>query len=113
MVRFLAFLFLAHIVLWVVALISCLSADEGDLRGLPRFAWVIIILLLPLIGSTAYLVAGRPVSTGPRSGVWRVGSGNPPAQRPPRPIAPDDDPDFLRSLRNPQRGKPKDDLPEG
>ena len=43
-----------------------------------------VVLLFPLAGSIAWLVAGRPQ--------------RPPGQRPLRPRGPDDDPDFLRKL---------------
>jgi hypothetical protein len=96
--RLYVLLFFAEIALTVVALISCLSAEDGELRALPRWAWIIIILLFPLVGSIAYLVAGKPVKTGSRPGTWRPGSGFPERERPKRPIAPDDDPEFLRQL---------------
>jgi hypothetical protein len=82
----------------VFALISCLSAEDGAVRALPRWAWVVIILLFPLLGSIAYFAAGRPLKTGSRGGKWRPGSGFPEVERPKRPIAPDDDPEFLRQL---------------
>jgi hypothetical protein len=97
MVRLYAILAIGQLVLAVVALISCLSAENDEIRALPRFAWVLIILFFPLIGSIAWFVAGRPVSTpGPASGGL---PGSRPAGRDPRrPLAPDDDPEFLRSL---------------
>jgi Phospholipase_D-nuclease N-terminal len=95
--------FLVELVLVMVALISCLSADEGELRALPKIVWVFIILLFPIVGPIAYLIAGRPVATaGPPRSTWRPGNGFPEAERP-RPVAPDDDPEFLRSLRAQQR----------
>jgi hypothetical protein len=115
--RLFPLLFLVQIVLAVIALISCISAEDGELRGLPKLAWVVVILLFPLIGSIVYFIAGRPVTTTPRPGVWRMGGGFPEADRARRPLAPDDDPDFLRSLRERRedtpKDKPKDDLPEG
>jgi hypothetical protein len=47
-------------------------------------------------------VAGRPVRSAAGSG-WRPGSGFPESQRPRptrAPVGPDDDPDFLREMRN-------------
>jgi Phospholipase_D-nuclease N-terminal len=95
MARVLILLFILAIVPTLVALISCLSAEEGQVKGLPRAAWVVIILLIPLVGPVAYLMFGRP------------GGGTHEAH-PPRPahpstagrrsVAPDDDPDFLRRL---------------
>jgi hypothetical protein len=98
MVRLYELLFALEILLAVLALISCLSAYEGELRALPKVVWVIIILLFPLVGSIAYFAAGRPLPTGqPRPGVWRPGSGFPEAERP-RQLAPDDDPAFLKKI---------------
>lgn len=103
MPRFYALFALLDLALLVVALIDCLSTDEGGIRALPRGAWVLIILLFSPVGAIAWFVAGRPprairMSNGER---WRPGSGFPESERParPGPLAPDDDPEFLRNLR--------------
>jgi hypothetical protein len=97
MVRLYGLLFLAQLVLAVCALISCLSAEEGDIRALPRVAWVLIILFFPLVGSIAWFVAGRePGARRPRT-AWPMGNGFSERGRR-RPVAPDDDPEFLASL---------------
>jgi len=93
--RLYMFLFALEILLVVVALISVLSAEDGEVRVLPRFVWLIVILLFPLVGSIVYFAVGRPVTAAPRS-TWRAGGGFPEATRPPR--APDDDPTFLARL---------------
>lgn len=93
MARLFALVLLAHAVLAVGSLISCLSAEGEDIRGLPRLAWVSVILFVPLLGPIGWLVAGRPdggVARGP------FGTAAPGASR--RSVAPDDDPEFLRSL---------------
>lgn len=95
--RLLPILFLIDLVLIVIALVSCLSADESDIRALPRFAWVLIILLFPPVGPIVWFVAGKERYSTPRK-VWRPGNGFPESQRPGRTVAPDDDPDFLRRL---------------
>ncbi|WP_410813166.1 PLD nuclease N-terminal domain-containing protein [Micromonospora sp. 067-2] len=98
MARLYVLLFLVQIVLAVCALISCLSAEEGQIRALPRIAWVLIILFFPLVGSVAWFVAGREPDPGVR-GARPAGTGF--AERKPRrPIAPDDDPEFLRSVQD-------------
>lgn len=97
MARLYALLFLAQIILAVCALISCLSTEESEIRALPRLVWVLIILFFPLLGSIAWFAAGRPAHAATTRSTWRPGSGFPESQRP-RPIAPDDDPAFLRSL---------------
>ena len=93
MARLYVILFLAQIVLAVLALISCLSAEDGEIRALPRLAWVLIILFFPLIGSIAWFLAGRPAREGAPGGGRRAAG-----REPKRPAAPDDDPDFLKSL---------------
>jgi len=94
-----------EILLVAVALISCLSAEDGEVRALPRYVWIIVILLFPIVGSIVYFAVGRPVRTAPKS-TWRAGSGFPEATRPPR--APDDDPAFLAKLDEQSRQKDKE-----
>ncbi|WP_117209303.1 PLD nuclease N-terminal domain-containing protein [Allorhizocola rhizosphaerae] len=96
--RLLPILFLLQIALCVAALISCLSTEEGDIKGLPRFAWVIIILLFPLVGSLAWFIAGKERYSTPRRQAWRPGGGFPESDRPRRTVAPDDDPEFLKRI---------------
>jgi hypothetical protein len=96
MARLYVLLFLVQIVLAVLALISCLSAEEDEIRALPRLAWVLIIVIVPLIGAIAWYLAGRPVKERTAGG-WRGGGGLPEHKRS-RPAAPDDDPEFLKSL---------------
>ncbi|MCX6456627.1 MAG: PLD nuclease N-terminal domain-containing protein [Actinobacteria bacterium] len=84
MVRVLLFVFTIGIQLY--GLIDCAQREDGDVRSLPRWGWLIIIILVPTLGAVAYLIAGRPK---------RPGNGG---RKPKRSIAPDDDPDFLRGL---------------
>ncbi|MGW0436240.1 PLD nuclease N-terminal domain-containing protein [Micromonospora sp. NPDC003197] len=103
MARLYVVLFIAQIILAAVALISCLSAEEGEIRALPRFVWVLIILIFPLVGSIGWFLAGRPAPAGKPDSGLRPGGGSPERNRP-RQVAPDDDPEFLRSL-DAQRAK--------
>ncbi len=92
MVRLFIFLAAAQLVLFVLALIGCLSAER--VRTLPRPLWVVVILLIPLVGPISYFVWGRPVAA-PREGM--------PVRRGARPpSSPDDDPDFLRKMNTEQ-----------
>lgn len=100
MIRLYSLFVLIDLALLVIALIDCLSAEEFQIRALPRIAWVFIILLFSPIGAIVWFVAGRPprgvkLSNG---STWRPGSGFPEKERP-RSTAPDDDPEFLKSLR--------------
>ncbi|MFD0563771.1 PLD nuclease N-terminal domain-containing protein [Kitasatospora saccharophila] len=49
----------ALLALWVWAFIDCLTTPEDEVRHLPKVAWVIVVLFFPLVGSIAWLVAGR------------------------------------------------------
>jgi hypothetical protein len=45
-------------VLWIWMLIDCLT-NQG-IEGSEKVAWVLVILLLPFIGSVIYFFLGRP-----------------------------------------------------
>ncbi|MGY0005532.1 PLD nuclease N-terminal domain-containing protein [Micromonospora sp. I033] len=109
MVRLYGLLFLAQIVLAVCALISCLSAEEGEIRALPRVAWVLIILFFPLVGSIAWFVAGREAGARRPRTAWPMGNGFSEQSRR-RSVAPDDDPEFLSSLGERSRAEDRERL---
>ncbi|GAA2259762.1 hypothetical protein GCM10010232_58200 [Streptomyces amakusaensis] len=107
MLRYLPFLLV--LALWIYAFIDCLNTPEKEVRNLPKVAWVLIVLLFGqvLLGPVAWFIAGRPRRTagyagggaGGRGGGW---------------VAPDDNPEFLKSLKDEQppkdeREKKKDD----
>ncbi|MEO8107330.1 MAG: PLDc N-terminal domain-containing protein [Actinomycetes bacterium] len=71
--------FLIELALVVFCIIDVIQTPESDIRNLPKWAWIILILIVPLIGSIAWLVAGRPVRPG--SDQWRPGAGFPEQQR--------------------------------
>jgi len=68
----------------IYAFVDCLRSGDHEVRNLPRPLWL-LITLVPLVGGLAWLTFGRPSS-------WQ------PVPRAGRPLAPDDDPEFLQSL---------------
>ena len=85
----------------IYAAIDCLRSTETEISKLPKPLWLLVILLLsiPPIGGIAWLVVGRVRQASPV-----------PAD--PHVVAPDDDPDFLRSLdrlrrQTPPPGRPR------
>jgi hypothetical protein len=108
MVRLSLVLFIAQIALGACALISCLSAERQEIRALPRVVWVLLILFFPLIGSIAWFIAGRPVRVDHPTGGGRPTLGGPPDRDRPRQVAPDDDPEFLKSLSEGQAGRDRE-----
>ena len=67
----------------IYCLIEVAQPNPTRVRVVPRWLWVVLIIVLPGIGAVAWLLAGRPKAD---------------PKPPPRPRAPDDDPDFLRGL---------------
>jgi hypothetical protein len=89
MIRFLPFAL--EVVLLVYCLVDCVQTDSALVRTLPKPLWVLLILVVPLVGGIAWLLAGRPEGR-PGDAPGQGGS------RPAAPRGPDDDPDFLRRM---------------
>ena len=53
-------LLLPLLALWIYCIFDVITTDDSLIRNLPKLVWVAIVLLLPDIGSIAWLVAGRP-----------------------------------------------------
>ena len=88
---------LAVIALQVYVLVDIARTPSDDVRTLPKPIWI-LVWLVPLAGPIAWLALGRP-QVGPASGGGSSGPGSLGGPRKPRgPSAPDDDPEFLRSL---------------
>lgn len=100
MLRYLPFLLVLAV--WIFAFIDCLNTPEKEIRKLPKVAWVIIILLFGqvLLGPIAWFAVGRPRKNAPY-GATR------PQER--RWVAPDDNPEFLKSINEGRSGPRKDD----
>ncbi len=84
MIRYLPYIL--SLALTVYCLVDAIQTDDGAVRNLPKIGWLVLILLFPIIGPAAWLIAGRP----PRGGSRRL--------QPRGPRGPDDDPDFLKDL---------------
>lgn len=90
-----------HLVLLVYCLIECIQTDSSDVRNLPKPLWIFLIVLVPVVGPVAWLVAGRPTGAGARRSVpWpsTATAGFPEYERPRPARGPDDDPDFLAGI---------------
>jgi hypothetical protein len=106
MVRLFLFLFFIDLTVLIVALIDCLSTDNHEIRNFPRIAWILLILLLSPVGAIGWFLAGRPRRMQAHPQAWHpAGSG-----QPRRPLAPDDDPQFLRELSARARTQDEDRL---
>lgn len=83
MLRFLPVI--AEIALLVFCLIDAIQSDPDRVRNMSKGWWIVLIVVLPLVGGVAWLVAGRPQT--PRTHVpWRstATAGFPEYERPRR-----------------------------
>jgi len=95
MFRYLPYLLV--LALWIYAFIDCLNTPENEVRHLPKVVWVIIVLLFGevLIGPIAWLAAGkarRGAAGGSTPSQWHANHRS-------EFVAPDDNPEFLKSLK--------------
>ena len=101
MVRTLLFIFAVWLLFTVFVTVFAASAKKNEVRNLPKWAWIVICLFVPIIGGLLYLVLGRPIG-GPKNRFGRT-----------KIVAPDDDPTFLRDLSDKlEREKPEAQKPE-
>ena len=84
MVKFLLPILLVGFMIYT--LVDCARTDESQVRNLPKWAWIAIIIIVQTSRAIAYWVAGRPKRPGRGGGPKR------------RILPPDDDPDFLRNI---------------
>ncbi|EFL15773.1 PLD nuclease N-terminal domain-containing protein [Streptomyces sp. C] len=106
MLRYLPFLLI--LALTIYAFIDCLNTPEEEVKHLPKTVWVLIILLFSIVGPVVWLFAGRKRSA--------VGGGGGGRARRQQWVAPDDNPEFLNSLREEQeknRDKDRDKDKDG
>ncbi|RSS61087.1 PLDc_N domain-containing protein [Streptomyces sp. WAC07061] len=90
MLRYLPFLLI--LALTIYAFIDCLNTPEEEVKHLPKTVWVLIILLFSIVGPVVWLFAGRK----------RAAAGGGGRARRQQWVAPDDNPEFLKSLREEQ-----------
>jgi hypothetical protein len=81
-----ALLILLPLVLTLYTFVDCAMRDDSQIKKIPKWGWLLVILFLQPIGGIVYLVIGRVRKLrGPKPGKKRI-------------LPPDDDPDFLRSI---------------
>ena len=84
--------------LWLFCLVDVIVTSEHMCRNLPKLFWLLIVLVLPDVGSLLWLIAGRPRAERRATGsAYAVGF----PTRGTSAVAdnPDDDEAFMRQLR--------------
>jgi len=88
MIKLQGFFIIATLALTLYTFIDCARRDETEIRKLPKWGWLLAILLTGIIGPIAYLIIGRnPLKNMPKKSKPQK-----------RILPPDDDPDFLKGL---------------
>ncbi|MDR6988036.1 hypothetical protein J2Y66_002534 [Paenarthrobacter nitroguajacolicus] len=85
------------LVIFVYALVDVIRTDRHQTRGISKTAWIIVMIVLPLLGAILWFIFGRPYGKPSAKPVRRM------------PTAPDDDPEFLRNLETRRRNQAEDD----
>jgi len=85
MVRWVVIASIITLALMLFSIIDCSRTAENNIRSLPKWAWLVIIIFVPAIGSIAWIIAGRPKGNGRGRQRRKI-------------IPPDDNPDFLGKL---------------
>lgn len=90
------------LLLMIYCLIEAIISRDEDVRHLAKGWWILLILCFPLVGSIAWLAAGRPVTRPARRSPYeREAPEFPEYDRPGRAAAVDPEADaaFLRQVR--------------
>ncbi|WP_328944124.1 PLD nuclease N-terminal domain-containing protein [Streptomyces sp. NBC_00250] len=94
-----ALLFILPLALMIYAFIDCLNTPEEEVKHLPKPVWAIVVLLFSVVGAIGWIVAGKDRRPRTRGGAGAGGW-----------VAPDDNPEFLKSLKDEKTtGEPDDD----
>lgn len=87
----------AVLVVFVYGLIDVIRTDPRQTKGISKPAWIVVQIVLPVIGAILWFLIGRPRGTDSAPVSYR------------HPVAPDDDPDFLRNLELRRRNQAEAD----
>ncbi|MFE4197222.1 PLD nuclease N-terminal domain-containing protein [Paenarthrobacter sp. NPDC056912] len=85
------------LVVFVYALVDVIRTDKHQTRGISKTAWIVVMILLPLLGAVLWFIFGRPYGKPTSQPIRR------------HPTAPDDDPEFLRNLEVRRRKQAEDE----
>ncbi len=93
---------LIGVVLLIASLIDISRTPSDQIRGFPKWAWMILVIVLPYLGPAGWFLSGRPrgaTGTASTSPTPDATPGRFLSYRQHTPVAPDDDPEFLESLK--------------
>lgn len=88
MIRLLGPLLVIAVAFYIFALVDLALIDKSRTRGLAKPAWIVVVVLFPIVGAVLWFAVGRVR-------LRDIGGGSSFDRRP---IAPDDDPAFLNKI---------------
>lgn len=88
-------MFLVPLALAIYALVDCISTKDDEVKHLPKLVWIVLIVFAWVIGPLAWIFMGRQRVLPGRAG---APGRSPAGRRPGGWVAPDDNPEFLRSI---------------
>lgn len=84
--------------LTLYTLLDAVRTPAHEARTLPKWLWVLVTLLFPVVGPIMWLILGRPKAQ-PTAGTPRAGFGQRRSTPAPSVSSPDDDEEYLRWLK--------------
>ena len=84
--------------LTLYTLLDAVRTPAHEARTLPKWLWVLVTLLFPVVGPLMWLILGRPKAQ-PAAGAPRPGFGQRRSTPVPSVSSPDDDEEYLRWLK--------------
>lgn len=84
--------------LTLYTLLDAVRTPAHEARTLPKWLWVLVTLLFPVVGPLMWLILGRPKAQ-PAAGAPRPGFGQRRSTPAPSVSSPDDDEEYLRWLK--------------
>ena len=84
--------------LTLYTLLDAVRTPAHEARTLPKWLWVLVTLLFPVVGPIMWLILGRPKAQ-PAAGAPRPGFGQRRGTPAPSVSSPDDDEEYLRWLK--------------
>lgn len=84
--------------LTLYTLLDAVRTPAHEARTLPKWLWVLVTLLFPVVGPIMWLILGRPKAQ-PAPGTPRAGFGQRRSAPAPSVSSPDDDEEYLRWLK--------------
>lgn len=83
----------------VFSIVDIATIDRSRVRHLPKFVWMVLVVVTSVLGSMLWFAIGRE----------RKGLGGQSAGRRPKPLGPEDDPNFIDDIEQRRRNREQEE----